>query len=159
MRVLVFWLWSVALLSPVVLAGSKNGRLDIYWIDSQGGGSTLLVTPAGESVLIDSGNPGGRDAGRIHKVITEEAGLSRVDHLITTHLHVDHYGGAAELAALLPIGMIHDNGVPAEDPDGNHDPTWPQRIKPYREMKVGSREVVKPVRSWNCGLVRQRSRP
>ncbi|MSU44178.1 MAG: MBL fold metallo-hydrolase, partial [Pedosphaera sp.] len=49
--------------------------LDVYWIDSEGGGSTLIVTPAGESVLIDSGNPGGRDAKRIYKVATEVAGL------------------------------------------------------------------------------------
>src|SRR5438128_8590848 len=71
--------------------------LQIYWIDVEGGGGTLIVTPAGESVLIDSGNPGGRDSGRIHRTATEAAGLKRIDHYITTHLHVDHFGGAAEL--------------------------------------------------------------
>ena len=45
-------------------AGAANPTLDIYWIDSEGGGSTLIVTPAGESILVDSGNPGGRDPGR-----------------------------------------------------------------------------------------------
>jgi glyoxylase-like metal-dependent hydrolase (beta-lactamase superfamily II) len=65
--------------------------LEIYWIDSEGGGSTLIVTPAGESVLIDSGNPGGRDSGRI-VAAAKAAGLTRIDHLIVTHLHVDHVG-------------------------------------------------------------------
>jgi len=41
-------------------ADQKTKTLDVYWIDSEGGGSTLIVTPAGESVLIDAGNPGGR---------------------------------------------------------------------------------------------------
>ena len=41
-------------------AGAKDGTLNVYWIDSEGGGSTLIVTPNDESVLIDAGNPGGR---------------------------------------------------------------------------------------------------
>ena len=61
----ILGLWAMAF---TVVGGEKDGRLDIYWIDSQGGGSTLVVTPEGESVLIDAGNPGGRDAGRINKV-------------------------------------------------------------------------------------------
>ena len=37
-------------------AGSKT--LDIYLVDVEGGNATLFVTPAGESVLIDTGNAG-----------------------------------------------------------------------------------------------------
>ena len=141
MRTMAWGFVGTVLLAPALLGGAKDGRLDIYWIDSQGGGSTLVVTPAGESILIDAGNPGGCDSARIHTLATTVAGLSRIDHLITTHLHVDHYGGAPEVAALMPIGTVHDNGVPEEDPDGNHDPTWPARIKGYREMKVEAREI------------------
>ena len=60
-------------------AGTADKTLDIYWIDSEGGGSTLMVTPAGESALIDSGNPGGRDSRRIHHVVAEVAGLKKID--------------------------------------------------------------------------------
>ena len=92
--------WFPALvLGAAFSAGAADRTLDIYWIDSEGGGSTLIVTPTGESVLIDAGNPGGRDAGRIHKVATEIAGLKRIDHFVTPHFHIDHFGGAAELAA------------------------------------------------------------
>jgi competence protein ComEC len=129
--------------SFTAFAGQTDGRLDVIWSDVEGGAATLIVTPSGESVLIDSGNPGGRDSARIHKAATE-AGLKRIDHLITTHLHVDHFGGAAELSKLIPIGMVWDNGIPDTDPDGRNDASWPLKIKAYREMAAIKREVVKP---------------
>ena len=118
--------------------------LDVYWIDSEGGGSTLIVTPAGESVLIDSGNPGGRDAKRIHKVAAEVAGLKKIDHLITTHFHIDHFGGAPELSQLIPIGTVWDNGVTEQNPDGGAAAFWLKSSQPYRTMKVEKRVVLKP---------------
>jgi competence protein ComEC len=105
------------LFSASLTAGAKDGRLDIYWIDVEGGASTLIVTPIGESVLIDTGNPGFRDAQRIVRVATEVAGIRKIDHLVTTHYHSDHYGGAATLATLMPIGIVHDNGVFEGMPD------------------------------------------
>src|SRR5688572_14277546 len=126
-----------------IFAGPKDGRLDVIWSDVEGGAATLIVTPAGESILIDSGNPGGRDSARIHKAATQ-AGLKRIDHLITTHFHIDHFGGAAELAKLIPIGTVWDNGIPEKDPDGRPDASWPLKVKSYREMQVEKREVVKP---------------
>src|SRR3954470_6186678 len=126
-------------------AQKSDGKLDIYWIDSEGGGSTLIVTPRGESVLIDSGNPGGRDSKRIHKVATEVAGLQRIDNYVTTHFHIDHFGGAAELSTLIPIANVWDNGIPENDPDGNPDDArWSRSIKPYRDMKVGTRHIISP---------------
>src|SRR5437762_13071144 len=92
---------ALALQSLVVcraLASAADHRLDIYWIDSEGGGSTLIVTPSDESMLIDTGNPGERDAGRIFKVASEAAGLKKIDHLLITHYHIDHFGGAGRLA-------------------------------------------------------------
>jgi competence protein ComEC len=140
------WLAALLLLLPLWAgAGLKDGTLEVYWIDVEGGGATLIVTPAGESVLIDTGNPGGRDAGRIHKVATEAAGLERIDHLLVTHFHMDHFGGAAELAALMPIGTLWDKGLPETDPDNNPRNTrWLQTIKPYREMKVEARRIIHP---------------
>src|SRR5213592_481557 len=95
---------------PAAAAEPAPG-LDIHFIDTEGGAATLIVTPAGESVLIDCGNPGGRDAERIHKVATQ-AGLKQIDHLIITHWHSDHYGGVGRLAKLIPIAHYHDRGIP-----------------------------------------------
>src|SRR3979411_2527822 len=87
--------------------------LDIYVIDVEGGNATLFVSPSGESLLIDSGNAGAaaavRDAERI-MAATKDAGLTRIDNLITTHWHGDHYGGMAELAARIPIRTFIDHG-------------------------------------------------
>src|SRR5262245_31564493 len=94
----------------VVVAPAR--ALDIYFIDTEGGAATLIVTPAGESVLIDCGNPGARDAERIHKAVTQLAGLKQIDHLVITHWHSDHYGGTGRLAKLIPIMNFHDRGIP-----------------------------------------------
>ena len=40
-------------LPPNLQAGSADQRLDVYWIDSEGGGSTLIVTPAGAMLASD----------------------------------------------------------------------------------------------------------
>lgn len=117
-------------------AGPADGRLDAYWIDVEGGAATLIVTPSGESVLIDSGNPGERDAGRIFKVATEVAGLKQIDHLVTTHYHRDHFGGAADLAKRLPIRNVYDNG--------KFEGGWERPDAAYLEFKTERRAVLNP---------------
>src|SRR5215510_8459834 len=79
-------------------------KLDIYVVDVEGGNATLIVSPQGESLLIDTGNAGAavRDAERI-MAAANDAKLQHIDHLITTHWHGDHYGGMAELAKRIPI--------------------------------------------------------
>jgi beta-lactamase superfamily II metal-dependent hydrolase len=119
-----------------LLAGPADKRLDVYWIDVEGGAATLLVTPAGETVLIDTGNPGVRDANRIVKTVTEVAAMKQIDHLVITHYHGDHYGGALTLASLLPIRNLYDNGQFENMPDNPG--------KAYFELKVDQRHVVRP---------------
>lgn len=137
-------------LPPAAFAGAKDGRLDVYWIDSEGGGSTLIVTPAGESVLIDTGNPGGRDPGRI-VAAAKAAGLERLDYILLTHYHGDHFGGGAEVAAQLPVGAIYERGIPAGDPDGRSPSNFPLQIKAWREIPVRREKlalgVVIPLRA------------
>ena len=125
-------------------AAAREPTLDIYWIDSEGGGSTLIVTPEGESVLIDTGNPEGRDPQRIKAVATEVAGLTHIDHVVITHFHVDHFGGFAELAALMPVGTLYDKGVTEASPDGKpKDMRWTLMSRPYLEAKAENRITLK----------------
>ena len=125
-------------------AGKSDACLDIYWSDSGGGGSTLIVSPAGESILIDSGNPGGRDSSRILNLITNTAGLDHLDHLIVTHFHIDHFGGAAEIAKAIPVRNVWDNGLPETDPDGNVGSGWALTSRAYRNLSAGTRHRVDP---------------
>ena len=122
-------------------ADEKRG-LDIYFIDTEGGAATLIVTPARESILIDNGNAGTRDAERIHKVAIEAAGLQAIDHMIITHWHSDHYGGTARLAKLLPIQNYYDRGIPDkldEDPAN-----FPALIQAYKTATDNKSKTLKP---------------
>lgn len=136
-------LFSVLLLMVGSLLTSHLAALEIYWIDSEGGGSTLIVTPAGESVLVDTGNPGGRDPQRIHHIATTQAGLKRLDHVVITHFHGDHFGGLAELAELIPVGTLYDKGIPEGSPDGkSQDMRWTLLRRPYEAAHVGKRVTL-----------------
>lgn len=117
-----------------VLAGQNDGRLDIYWVDVEGGAATLVVTPRGEAVLIDTGNPGHRDPDRIAKVAAEVAGLRQLDHVIITHYHTDHFGGAATLNSILPIKHLHDNGIFSGIVDR------PDKV--YLDAKIEKRSII-----------------
>src|SRR5580698_8596321 len=86
---------------------------EIYVIDVEGGNAVLFVSPSDESLLMDTGNVGAvaapRDAGRIVDAM-KDAGIDRIDHLITTHWHGDHFGGMAELASRVSIREFIDHG-------------------------------------------------
>jgi competence protein ComEC len=90
--------------------------LDIYVTDTEGGKATLFVAPSGETVLIDTGNPGERDLGRIMQVLAA-AGVKRIDYLISTHYHRDHIGGLTALAQRIPIAQVMDHGANIEIPE------------------------------------------
>ena len=104
---------AATLLFISILAGAAwaqtGQKLDIYLVDVEGGNAVLCVSPTHESLLMDTGNVGAvaapRDAGRIVDAVTD-AGLTQIDHLITTHWHGDHFGGMEELAK-----RGHDQGI------------------------------------------------
>src|ERR1700716_1463927 len=140
----------MALLFALALSVSPGAQtsaaktLDIYVVDVEGGNATLFVSPSAESLLIDTGNAGAmaaaRDAGRILDA-AKAAGLQKIDHVITTHWHGDHFGGLAELASHIMIGEFIDHGPnvqPAEGADAFLKDTYP---KLYGKAK---HTVVKP---------------
>src|SRR5947209_18386548 len=104
-RFLPLWAAIAVTYAEPVRADEKDGRLDIYFIDVEGGAATLFVTPAGESLLVDSGNADllGRDRDRILKVLRDVAGRKQLDHASVSHWHSDHYGNHAALASKIPI--------------------------------------------------------
>lgn len=119
------WLVNLlALTSFAFTATTQAKTLDIYFIDVEGGQATLLVTPKGESLLIDTGFAGNdaRDAKRI-LAASHDAGIKQIDHLLITHFHGDHMGGAPELATLLPIRNFIDHGGFKYDTEKNNAAT------------------------------------
>ena len=104
--------FAVAAFAAGAFAQSSK-TLDIYIADTEGGKAALYVSPSGETLMIDSGNPGGRDTDRIMAMFAD-AGVKRLDYLVSTHYHGDHVGGMAELAKRVPIGHYVDHGPNVE---------------------------------------------
>jgi len=95
---------------------SAGKTLDIYISDTEGGKGTLFVSPSGETVLIDTGNPGARDVDRIMEMIGS-AGVTKIDYLISTHYHTDHVGGLQEIVKRIPVAHFMDHGANVEVPE------------------------------------------
>ena len=92
------------------------GRLLIYSIDVEGGQSTLLVSPTGSSLLIDTGWPDQKSTDRILAAM-QDAGISKLDRVLITHFHVDHVGGVPDLVKRVEVGEFLDHGENREDSD------------------------------------------
>src|SRR5262245_14095273 len=113
----------VAAVTVLVAGIHAASTLDIYFIDVEGGQSTLLVTPAGQAFLIDTGYAGfdNRDPNRI-SAAARAANVTRLDYLLITHFHGDHAGGAVEVAKRLPVATFVDYGEPIEKGEFSQTP-------------------------------------
>ena len=119
-------------------APARPRTLYIYWIDVEGGAATLIVSPTGESLLVDTGFPGNndRDAQRIVQAVVT-AGATRIDHLVITHYHGDHVGGVPALAKLMPIRNFYDHGE-------NIEANGAAAFNAYVALAGNKRTIVKP---------------
>ena len=134
---------ALAVCLAAIAFGQQRRNLDIYVIDVEGGNATLFVGPSGESLLMDTGNAGAgapRDSGRIMEAV-KDAGLQRIDHLIITHWHGDHFGGLQELASKIEIREFIDHGPNAQP--GQAADSFLQEVYPKLYAKA-KHTVVRP---------------
>src|SRR6266550_3034971 len=101
--------------AALTMAAQGAKTLDLYFIDVEGGQSTLVVSPSGQTLLIDTGYAGnsGRDANRI-AAAAKAAGVKKIDTLLITHFHDDHVGGVPNLLERLPVATFLDYGPSVE---------------------------------------------
>lgn len=124
------------LLSLAATCAAKT--FDVYFIDVEGGQATLMVSPSGESLLVDTGWSGfnGRDADRI-VAAAKSAGLKKLDYLVVTHYHRDHVGGVTEMAERIPIVNFVDHGPSVETSKNATD-----LFEAYRKVRGRGRHIV-----------------
>ena len=123
---------------------AERRMTDIYWIDVEGGGATLVVTPSGESILIDAGENLDRDASRIHHVVTRVAGVKQVDHVVTTHWHSDHFGGVYKLSQLVPLKRFYANRRIPESLSEYQQSPFPVLKSLYQKAVQENSQILKP---------------
>ena len=140
------FIFALALLASHPAAAQRR-TLDIYFIDVEGGQSTLVVTPGGQTLLIDTGFPGdgtfaslpgdphkARDANRI-LAAAHAAGVKRIDYLLITHFHADHDGAVPELAQLMPIRTFVDHEPPGPEAEARR-----RHAGGLRALRAGTRQ-------------------
>jgi hypothetical protein len=105
---------------------------DIYFVDVGLGNATFVVSPAGQTMLLDTGPS--RAANRI-LAFMKQAGLRQVDYLVVSHFEEDHMGAAPRLAEQVPILNWVDHGESVVF--GKDDEWWRQRRGPWARPGMG----------------------
>jgi competence protein ComEC len=141
------WLGPLRMILLAALAVAAQGArtLDIYFIDVEGGQSTLVVPPSGQALLIDTGYAGnsGRDANRI-AAAAKAAGVKKIDTLLITHFHGDHVGGVSNLLERLPVATFLDYG-PSVEGGGKYPAPYEKAIAggAHRMIAPGDKIAIK----------------
>jgi beta-lactamase superfamily II metal-dependent hydrolase len=127
------------ILAFLALATLQAKTLDIYFIDTEGGQATLIVSPSGQAMLIDAGYAGfsGRDADRI-MAAAKQAHVKHLEAVMITHHHSDHEGGVPNLLERFTVGGFYDKGPSVE---AKPDRTY----QAYQDaMSKNQHHVIKP---------------
>src|SRR5687768_6314352 len=119
---------ALALLASAAAQTQGQSTTSIYFIDTEGGQATLIISPANgilgtrETLLLDAGNlnPPGRDAERIVAAM-KDAGVEWVDTLVVSHYHGDHVGGVAALFDKVPVRRVLDPGPFIPEQNANRE--------------------------------------
>jgi competence protein ComEC len=127
-------------LAPAVCSAQA---LRLFFVDVEGGQATLIVTPSGQSLLVDTGWPTDnlRDAERIAAAV-KKAGVGTVDYLVITHYHADHVGGMEQLASRVKFRNVVTHGPTTET--GKTADTMTATLRAALAASGAKETVVKP---------------
>ena len=133
-----------AYLSPwetdVIAQAKADGKIHYYFMASEKlwlrkshnnekwGDSCLVVFPDGQTMLIDSGY---QDMGLLIAKNLQRMGVTKLDHLVISHPHTDHYGGAFGITVggnrfvetgfleKIAVNRVYINGLNFENDNGH----------------------------------------
>lgn len=124
--------------APVAVMGAEG--FSAWFVDVGQGAATLLHQPGKCAMLVDAGPIG--SGTRLNRLFERE-GVERLDYVIITHPHQDHYGGLKSIARKMPIREFSDNGDVNSEERGFQDYSQLQYDLPYSVIGAGD--------SWMCG--------
>jgi len=128
------------LLASLLAAAPQEPKgLEIVYVDVEGGAATLIRTPSGETILVDAGWPEDRDAERIRRALVETLAAKQIDHYITSHWHLDHWGAIGRVAALVPVNRYYGHVFP----DTPQEDIVPEMKDQWMRVSEGRRVWVK----------------
>jgi competence protein ComEC len=103
----------------LVAREQPSGLLRVSFIDVGQGDATLIDFPNGQLALVDTGQGGRHPAARELRGLLAARRRSRIDLVVITHGHPDHYGGLPNLVGEIEIGELWLNGqLLTEEEDG-----------------------------------------
>lgn len=84
------------------------GALVLTFFRTGLGDATLVEFPSGKTLLVDAGI-----GWRVSEILSylEWRGIRRLDALLLTHPHIDHYGGMERIVRAVEVGTFYENGV------------------------------------------------
>lgn len=147
------WVVGVAmaglLLVDLAPIGDDGPGLALHFLDVGQGDAALIRTAADHWVLVDGGPSDERtDAGlRVIIPFLARHGIRRLEAVILSHGHRDHYGGLAAVLEAVEVGRVFEPGEPVDDPhylsllDALAD-----RAIPWIPVRRGTRFAVDDVR-------------
>jgi competence protein ComEC len=112
--------------------------LDMWTVDTEGGKALLILSPSGQSMLLDTGFPGNndRDTNRIVEACNA-AGVKKIDILVTTHYDGDHVANTPSFVAKIPVDTFVDHG-----PAAVKDPRTTATVKAYEALWAKAKHIV-----------------
>lgn len=119
--------------------------LRVIFFDVGQGDAALITTPGGKNILIDAGSLKGATIEESEEgtLITEidaaekvlipyfnQHNISKLDALIITHPHIDHFGGALKILDSTTVQLYVDNGAAVPNP------YFEELLKKVRKKKI-----------------------
>jgi competence protein ComEC len=94
----------------------SGGELQVHVLDVGpiNGDSILVISPTGQTVLLDAGDTG---KGKVVLDALKRYNVAQLDYFIATHPHPDHIGGADEVIKVTKVLNVIDNGLGPDLPD------------------------------------------
>lgn len=102
------------LFAPALAFAQANGQLQIHQLNVGQGDAALVISPLGETMLIDTGPTTAFSCASTTGIITQltSIGLTRLDYHVASHYHADHIGCSDHVVNRWPVQIAaYDRGT------------------------------------------------